>query len=115
MHYLTNKDVQEALLGSRDKWRWIARGSGEDLAGDNSPLCKMFFKPKAAIPCQGCPVCVYTGKPYCQDTPYEEWTKNRSKGSLRTKRTYTRNDQVLAFKEVLFIENLHWYFFLRKY
>lgn len=65
-----------ALEGSIKKWEEIVAGTGVDLGYNNCPLCAEFLKKNNVNEenCVGCPVRERTGKTYCSDTPYDDWS-----------------------------------------
>ena len=64
------KRVLIALRGSIRKWKLVATGEMSDRGSYNCPLCALVHR---STGCRGCVVMAYTGRPYCKDTPYEEW------------------------------------------
>lgn len=67
---ITNQQVRDALRGSQEKWRNIAKGEGRDGGVDNCPLCALFFD----ADCIGCPVAEYSKRKGCIATPYVPWS-----------------------------------------
>jgi hypothetical protein len=64
-----------ALEASIRKWESDETPSGtiEDCA-----LCKLFYPPilpPRDAPCAGCPVAAKSGKPYCRNTPFDDWVE----------------------------------------
>ena len=79
-----------ALEASVEKWR---RNSEAQSADDylvkilDCPLCRLFHDRSTGRGCVGCPVSAWTGRPICEDTPYErayrlqiQWSKGADVG-----------------------------------
>jgi hypothetical protein len=51
------------------KWDRILAGKGSDGGVWDCPPCRIFYM----LFCVGCPIATYTGKKFCQHTPYGPW------------------------------------------
>ncbi len=51
------------------KWNRILDGKGSDGGVWDCPPCRIFYM----LFCVGCPIAAYTGKKFCQHTPYGPW------------------------------------------
>jgi hypothetical protein len=51
------------------KWDRILAGKGSDGGVWDCPPCRIFYM----LFCVGCPIASYTGKKFCQHTPYGPW------------------------------------------
>jgi hypothetical protein len=51
------------------KWNRILAGKGSDGGVWDCPPCRIFYM----LFCVGCPIASYTGKKFCQHTPYGPW------------------------------------------
>ena len=51
------------------KWDRILDGKGSDGGVWDCPPCRIFYM----LFCVGCPIASYTGKKFCQRTPYGPW------------------------------------------
>ena len=51
------------------KWNRILAGKGSDGGVWDCPPCRIFYM----LFCVGCPIASYTGKKFCQRTPYGPW------------------------------------------
>jgi hypothetical protein len=51
------------------KWDRILNGTGSDGGVWDCPPCRIFYM----LFCVGCPIAAYTGKKFCQRTPYGPW------------------------------------------
>lgn len=72
----TNEEVRVAILRSIGKWKSILKGNKGDLGSRNCPLCKLFNNIETyskATECTECPVYLYSGHKFCENTPHEEW------------------------------------------
>lgn len=90
----------KALKGSIAKWRRIVAGRGRDNGPDNCPLCKVFNRPGNA--CGGCPVAMKTRRPWCFNSPYDDWEVIASYGQ----RADTPKLQRIAKRELKFLISL---------
>ena len=59
----TLAETDAALEGSICKWETIVDGRGEDLCGDNCPLCQIFARKNGS--CKDCPVAKASGNDDC--------------------------------------------------
>ena len=84
-----------ALEGSIAKWQAIVDGTGIDRGTENCPLCEMFY----ARRCGGCPVMERTGRPFCADSPYKQWSASYGfgQGIGRSKHLKAAAEAELAF------------------
>jgi hypothetical protein len=67
-----------ALKGSIAKWEAIVAGTGTDDGANNCPLCQKFShwcNPELPKRCVGCPVSEKMEMPYCEGTPYYEYSQ----------------------------------------
>lgn len=74
-------ETRKALEASIAKWRQNAEAkTPRDYKTGPSvcPLCNLFWD----LDCIGCPVKDHTGKPYCDDSPYNKAEKARDKWNL---------------------------------
>jgi len=109
-----NRAMRKALEGSIKKWEKIAEGTGSDKATENCSLCKR-FNSGSFYHCQRndgekCPVYEATGKKYCINTPYQDWSMSVRKRD-KTFGTYgakaTDDETVMcAVLEVEFLKSL---------
>jgi len=51
------------------KWERIIAGKGSDGGVWDCPPCRIYYM----LFCIGCPIAAYTGKKFCQHTPYGPW------------------------------------------
>jgi hypothetical protein len=51
------------------KWQRIIDGKGSDSGVLDCPPCRIFYM----LVCVGCPIAGYSGKKFCQQTPYIAW------------------------------------------
>ncbi|WP_372570391.1 hypothetical protein [Ruegeria jejuensis] len=66
-----DKRTLEALKASIEKWEknaTVERNTEALVGAISCPLCKLFMDSC----CRGCPVMERTGKPACDDTPYDD-------------------------------------------
>ena len=68
-----NKTTAEALDKSIDKWWNILVAGGEDQGPRNCALCLKFDAPS----CKGCPIAQKTGRKWCDESPYDVWSKHQ--------------------------------------
>ena len=63
---MNNISIMEAAVR---KWDRILAGKGSDGGVWDCPPCRIFYM----LFCVGCPIATYTGKKFCQRTPYGPW------------------------------------------
>lgn len=51
------------------KWERIIAGRSTDGGVLDCPPCRIFY----LLACSGCPIAGYTGKRFCQESPYIAW------------------------------------------
>lgn len=84
----TTKATHSALLGSIKKWTNIVQEfeNGEQINEggiDDCPLCQLFhpYGNRRALElktgCKNCPIKRDTGKDFCANTPYEDWSEDQ--------------------------------------
>lgn len=59
----------QIMESSVRKWNRIIAEKGADGGVLDCPPCRIFYM----LVCIGCPIAEYTGKKFCQDTPYVRW------------------------------------------
>ena len=97
----------EALKGSVRKWTSIVAGKGKSLGYENCPLCKIFQANYEKKNCNGCPVAERTGKPYCRDTPYDDWADAEDAiGGINNNKATTEELKLAAKAELDFLRSL---------
>ena len=62
-------DKIKIMESSVAKWQRIIDGKGSDGGVWDCPPCRIFY----LLVCTGCPIAQYTGKKFCQGSPYGEW------------------------------------------
>lgn len=55
------------------KWERIIAGKGSDGGVWDCPPCRIFY----LLVCMGCPIAEYTGKKFCQGSPYGAWYRHQ--------------------------------------
>lgn len=85
-HYGTRTLIQMSI----NKWIGVMNGARENSRLD-CPLCSR-FNTDTSIDCEGCPIKRYTGREFCQGTPY---SSPYSKSFKRAK------DEVTFLRKVL--------------
>ncbi len=55
------------------KWEKIIAGKGSDGGVLDCPPCRIFYM----LVCFGCPIAEYTGKKFCQESPYIAWYRHQ--------------------------------------
>jgi len=61
------------MEASVEKWNRIIEGKGADGGVLDCPPCRLFY----VLVCIGCPIAGYTGKKFCQDSPYIPWYRHQ--------------------------------------
>jgi len=69
----TKDEIRLAILKSIGKWKAILKGNKGDKGSHNCPLCKLFH---GLNTCIDCPVYLYSGFKYCNETPHAEWVRH---------------------------------------
>lgn len=76
-----NPKTSQALEASISHWyenMEMAHSGGDiedNIYSNSCPLCREFIVPDentGYADCEGCPIRTKTGKPYCEDTPWED-------------------------------------------
>lgn len=62
-------DKISIMEASARKWQRIIDGKGSDGGVLDCPPCRIFY----ILVCVGCPIAAYSGKKFCQRTPYIDW------------------------------------------
>lgn len=85
------------------KWIGIGIGIDKDLRRNNCAFCLNFSKKD----CDECPVFIFTGKRYCENTPYLQWYYRKC---------HPRKSKIYCEKCLLWAEKvLAYYWSLRHY
>ncbi len=61
------------MESSVKKWQRIIDGESSDGGVIDCPPCRIFY----ILVCYGCPIAEYTGKKFCQKTPYGRWLRHQ--------------------------------------
>ncbi len=61
------------MKSSVAKWDRIIAGKGSDGGVLDCPPCRIYYM----LVCYGCPIAEYTGKKFCQDSPYGPWLRHQ--------------------------------------
>ena len=71
------------MQASVKKWDRIIAGKGSDGGVLDCPPCRIFY----VLICTGCPIAEYTGKKFCQESPYIPWYQHQMEvhGHIRKK------------------------------
>lgn len=99
-----NQATLRALKGSIKKWKRIVDKAGQDLGGDNCPLCEI-----SNAYCDNCPVYKKTGKYDCGETPYIKWIIHHREVHANSKSPHTIQCKICkrhAKAEVEFLKSL---------
>jgi hypothetical protein len=102
-----DKKTLAALEGSIRKWEGIINDGKEDTI-ESCHLCRMYheeFTGYEGVTCKGCPVAEKTGRPYCEGSPYEEWSNYDYENDMSGKVTDDRSRE-LAIEELEFLKSL---------
>lgn len=59
----------DIMQASVNKWQRIIEGRSSDGGVWDCPPCRLFY----LLVCIGCPIAQYTGKKFCQGSPYGDW------------------------------------------
>jgi len=93
------------------KWHEIVYNDGVDLGNSNCELCILLIGN-----CELCPICKEAGIDYCVGTPYHMWKKYcegeywpspQEWKAEPGNRIFDSTSQYLAYKELVFLENLY--------
>ena len=71
---ITFREELTAIKGSIDKWELVSQGKAKGPSAANCPLCEL-YNLGTNEPCKGCPIARKTGSPYCEGTPYVDYTR----------------------------------------
>ncbi len=68
------------MQSSVEKWNRILAGKSSDGGVLDCPPCRIYY----VLMCTGCPISRYTGKKFCQGSPYPAWYwhQNNAHGKL---------------------------------
>jgi hypothetical protein len=111
----TREEIRVAILKSISKWKSIQKGNKSDKGASNCALCKLFNTDEnyyKANECIDCPVYLYTGFSYCENTPHEDWLKHHLAQHEKTfnpeKGRFIVCDQckTLAWNEIVFLREV---------
>ena len=67
-------DKLSIMRSSVAKWNRIIEGKSADGGVLDCPPCRIFYP----LVCFGCPIAQYTGKKFCQHTPYGAWLRHHN-------------------------------------
>lgn len=66
-------DKISIMEASVRKWERIIAGKATDGGVLDCPPCRIFYM----LVCTGCPIAQYTGKKFCQHSPYGPWYRHQ--------------------------------------
>ncbi len=93
-----------------EKWALILKGEANDEGHDDCPLCAEFLDPVSGTPedddCFGCPISNKTGLPYCNGSPYREWSCRHNELSVEPWTADTPARKKAAQAMITFLEGL---------
>ena len=106
----TSQQVK-ALCASIFKWEKIVDRIGSDKGPQNCPCCLEWLNESEIKKCCiGCPIMEYTGKKYCNGTPYELWCEETKDYSFRKgmegRQVQGVKSSELAVQEVEFLKKV---------
>ena len=103
-----NRETKEALEQLIEHWEENARAEDPTdvkLEPKEYALCQLFLWNNKS-PCEGCPVSIRTGDPFCWGTPYDEAHRLWQHWRLNPHIEAQINLQTAAKKEVEFLKSL---------
>jgi len=87
---IKRKIADKALQDSIYHWEMILLGREVSNGRENCPLCKVFY---GNAECRECPIAIHTGKPYCRNTPYTDFSSGK----------VNKNNIVYVYQELEFL------------
>jgi|WetSurSiteA1Bulk_404760.scaffolds.fasta_scaffold05732_8 hypothetical protein len=103
----TKNELLTAIEKGIKKWESVVAG-GPEYGAKDCALCQMFLKYNNLDnnSCDGCPIYLDTHRPFCEGTPYVNWTNGPDNDEDDTNNSYSPKQIQSALDMVTYLNGL---------